>query len=344
MKRSALSLAVLVSLMAPTGAQAKPARQYVLKHPKHEHCRANYVRKVENVERREHRRTVKVRETFCVYVTPKLPAKTTTPAPTTSSPTARLRALDPSFTQSPANPLIVTYSYSASAEQEIGGVALPDPNLPSGVLAFYSDGLLSCSINVGGSVSGGQCTVSYSSFGTHTINVVYSSGENSATTGPETVTIVEPPIIPTTTTQIVTSGCNETAFESECTYTIDVSATAQNGATLTEGRIIDLTGAELPPHVTYMARIELPPAAAGCHVVITQALASPSVGVISPDCPGPWGHDTYYAPKGEWLEGEGLYERLSWSVLSAYTGQSGPLAFPLGWAASQSSSQTLPTE
>jgi hypothetical protein len=52
MKRSALSLAVLVSLMAPTGAQAKPAKQYVLKHPKHEHCRAHYVRKIEKVKRR----------------------------------------------------------------------------------------------------------------------------------------------------------------------------------------------------------------------------------------------------------------------------------------------------
>jgi hypothetical protein len=50
--RRALILAVLVSLMAPTGAQAKPAKQYVLKHPKHEHCRANYVRKVEKVKRR----------------------------------------------------------------------------------------------------------------------------------------------------------------------------------------------------------------------------------------------------------------------------------------------------
>lgn len=336
-KRSALSLAVLASLVAPTGAQAKPAKQYVLKHPKREHCRAHYVRKVEKVKRREQGRTVKVRETFCVSVSPNAPAKTATP-----SATVRLRALDPSFTQNPANPLIVTYSYSASADQESGGVALPDTNLPSGVLAFYSDGLLSCSINVGGSVSGGQCTVGYRSFGTHTIDVVYSSGENSATTGPETVTIVEPPIIPTTTTQTVQAeGCKERPYVEQikqrvCDYTVAATTIAQDGPQLTESRAIRLT--RTAPHEISEVSFGIPAGAAGCHVETIEVLPAEGItlrpieaGAYSSDCPGSSTHG---------------YEEYatSWSVLSVFGGTPGPLAFPLGWAASESASQTLPTE
>jgi hypothetical protein len=87
-------LAALVTLVLPAVAGATPAKQYVLKHPRHEHCKAHYVKKVETVrvrkaERRvEFGRTVKVRETFCVYVAPKtapapptLPAPVATPAP-----------------------------------------------------------------------------------------------------------------------------------------------------------------------------------------------------------------------------------------------------------------------
>ncbi len=72
---------IAVALIVPTGAQAAPVKQYVLKHPKREHCRAHYVKKVERVKKREHGRTVKVRETVCVHVAPKPAAKVVAPAP-----------------------------------------------------------------------------------------------------------------------------------------------------------------------------------------------------------------------------------------------------------------------
>jgi hypothetical protein len=82
MKRS-LMLAVVGLLAVPAVVQAA-AKQYVLPHPRHEHCRAHYVKKVETVKEREHDRAVKVRETVCVHVTPKAPAPTPEPAPQTA--------------------------------------------------------------------------------------------------------------------------------------------------------------------------------------------------------------------------------------------------------------------
>jgi len=43
-------------------------------------ARAHYTRKVESVKKSEHGRTVKVKETLCVYVAPKKKAATTAPA------------------------------------------------------------------------------------------------------------------------------------------------------------------------------------------------------------------------------------------------------------------------
>jgi len=193
-------------------AAAAPAEQYVLKHPRHEHCKAHYVKKVEQVKVRVHHKTVRVKETVCVYVAPKVNVITppprpkapplvaapltpitppSTPAPAIPEPAVTLRAhLDPSFVQSPSNPLAVTYSYSASATQ--AGNGSPEPNLPAGVLNLYSEGLLKCSINVGGSTTGGECPVTYSEYGVHTVVAEYLSGTTNATTGNETERI-EPP-------------------------------------------------------------------------------------------------------------------------------------------------------
>ena len=222
MQHLSTTLAVLAT------ALSSPAHKpYVLTHPKREHCRAHYVKRVERV----HKYHRLVKETFCVYVAPKPSAKIIIPpakaTPTTpNTPTAvRLRAhLDPSFTQNPANPLIVTYSYSASAEQE--GVKLATANLPSGVLAFYSEGLLICSMNVGAGVSGGECTIDYSSYGSHQVNVIYSSGESSTTTGTESVTIA-PPVVTLSLGVGVRSHTNPFAI----TYTVGASAegTLPNG-------------------------------------------------------------------------------------------------------------------
>jgi hypothetical protein len=52
-------------------------KQYVLPHPKREHCRAHYVKRVETYKLHGH----KVKGTYCVYVAPKPAAK---PRPTSS--------------------------------------------------------------------------------------------------------------------------------------------------------------------------------------------------------------------------------------------------------------------
>jgi hypothetical protein len=97
--------------------------------------------------------------------------------------------LDPSLTQDPTNPLEVTWYYSASADFQLGTAQQSDPSLPAGVLSLYSNGLLVQSVNVGGSVTSDYATTTYSSTGPVTIDVIYDSGSNTATTGDETYDI-----------------------------------------------------------------------------------------------------------------------------------------------------------
>lgn len=222
-------LAVLVTLLTPAVAQAT-TKQYVLKHPKHEHCRAHYTRKVERVKKREHGRTVKVRQTVCVYAAPKKAATTTT-TPTPSGPApvrvVTLQAhLDPSFAQSPSNPLAVTYSYSASATETINGTPSPNPNVPTGILNLYSDGLLKCSINVGGSTTGGECPVTYSATGKHTVITTYTSGTLSAT---ETYVEQIEPYATTITDSATVEAESGNPAEKPHLWTVTVSVTAPNG-------------------------------------------------------------------------------------------------------------------
>jgi hypothetical protein len=197
MCRAAIVAALLLAL--PAAAGATPVKQY---QPKaHAACRAHYVKRVETVKEHKHGKIVKVEQTWCVYVVP----KTKAPAPLAVTPVLAVQ-LDPSFTQSPTNLLEVTYSYSASAT--IGGS--PDSSLPDGVLEFFSDGLLECSEDVGGQIDGGTCEVTYTTYGAHTVNVIYDSGSESATTGNETETIEPPspvpppPALATTTTVTLT--------------------------------------------------------------------------------------------------------------------------------------------
>jgi hypothetical protein len=77
-------LAVLIGALALGGIAF--GKQYVLKHPKHERCRAHYVKRTKTINKHEHGRAVKVRETVCVYVAPKKTPSTTTPIPEPASP------------------------------------------------------------------------------------------------------------------------------------------------------------------------------------------------------------------------------------------------------------------
>lgn len=180
-----LWLMVAVVLLVPAAVQAAPAKRYLLRRG---HCRSHYLERREKVRRHERGKVRLVTVTFCVRAkAKKTPAQTPHAMPVTPSPTTRTVALqshlDPSFVQSPSNPLAVIYSYSASATttNPATGTTTAEPNLPGGFLDLYSDGLLACSINVGGSTTGGECPVTYSTTGVHQVIVTYSSGSLSAT-------------------------------------------------------------------------------------------------------------------------------------------------------------------
>ena len=133
--------------------------------------------------------------------TPTTVARTTTQAPValTAPPTtaAPVRAhVDPTFTQNAANPLEVTFAYSAS---------ITDGTLPVGTLSLTitAPGQVSvaggCTMNVGGSVYGGNCTVTLPYFGDWQVTTTY-AGATAGSTSTETVTVpgVNPTVPPTT--------------------------------------------------------------------------------------------------------------------------------------------------
>ncbi len=277
--------ALAASLTVPMATQAKlaePVKQYRLKHPRHEHCKAHYTGIVEKVSVREHGRTVKVRETFCVYVAPKKaaakapattpPATTTTATPTTPTPSTpapvslvTLHAdLDPSFTQDSSNPLAVTYSYSASATETVNGVTKPTASLPPGVLNLYSEGLLKCSINVGGSITGGKCFVTYSEYGAHTVVVEYLSGTTNATTGNETETI-EPPAI------TVRNAWGTTAPTNGPASTIKITRGSSAAVTLTDANFEGAISVGLTDNLGDTCTAPVTGAEASCSMAVTGA-------------------------------------------------------------------------
>jgi hypothetical protein len=93
--------ALLIALAVSAVARAA-TKQYVLPHPSREHCRAHYIKKAETVKKRARNKTTTVRETFCVYVAPKLEASPVTPAPTVPAPvTTPTPAPSPAPTPSP---------------------------------------------------------------------------------------------------------------------------------------------------------------------------------------------------------------------------------------------------
>jgi hypothetical protein len=90
--RTILAMLLGVAMLAFPGL-ALASKEYVLKHPGREHCRAHYVKRSKTVRKKAHGRQVRVRLTVCVYVRPasRPPVKTapvSTPAPTpVSTPT-----------------------------------------------------------------------------------------------------------------------------------------------------------------------------------------------------------------------------------------------------------------
>jgi hypothetical protein len=70
-------VSVLVVAFFALGGTAIAAKQYVLKHPKHEHCKTHYVKKTKTIKKHGH----KVKEIVCVYVAPKAKPVETVAAP-----------------------------------------------------------------------------------------------------------------------------------------------------------------------------------------------------------------------------------------------------------------------
>ena len=106
--------------------------------------------------------------------------------------------VDPTFTQSATDPYVVTYQYSADAiattdnqSKDLGATG----QLPAGVLNLYTplspgqSAGLACSMNVGGSVTGGPCTVTYQQFASYTITTQYIPNGFNPTTSSDQVAI-----------------------------------------------------------------------------------------------------------------------------------------------------------
>ncbi len=113
-----------------------------------------------------------------------IPTTTTTTSTTSGTTTtvppgatiAYSATVDPRFAQDPANPLKVTYTYSAQASTTVNGVDLALASLPAGTLSLSANGAQECTMQVGGTVSGGTCPVTFAAFGSEAIVATYATG------------------------------------------------------------------------------------------------------------------------------------------------------------------------
>jgi hypothetical protein len=230
-RRIAVPLALAMLLMIPGAALGKPAKRYVLRHPARELCRAHYTRRITTVVKRVHGHRVRVPLTICVRKGSRHHRPGTTPQPHGLPPGTKPGVtlhdrLDPSFKQSPTNPLAVTYSFSASASESVNG-SERSTSLPAGFLNLYSDGLLACSINVGGSVTGGECPVTYGGFGAHKVVVIYDA--DSLDTTETAVEQIKPFTTRTTLKLSGPTSCSNSEETEKCSYVAEVASVDQNG-------------------------------------------------------------------------------------------------------------------
>jgi hypothetical protein len=93
-----LVVCVMAALVSSSGASTP--RRYILRHPKREHCRRHYTRKVVTVKKRIHGHTKKVRRTVCVHVPRKRAPSTLSPQLATPAP---IPALAPISTPAPVS-------------------------------------------------------------------------------------------------------------------------------------------------------------------------------------------------------------------------------------------------
>jgi hypothetical protein len=211
--RKTILITLVAFLVFAAAAAAKTPRYYVPR--PHHTCRLHYVKHTVRIPERRHGKIVRrhhkivtVKQTRCVHVAP-TSAKPNPPAST--APTVRYSArVDPSFVQSPDNPLSITYSFSADATATVNGVTTDLAStgaLPDGVLNLYTTyvpgqpaspigiGLppngesLICAIDIGGSTAGGSCPTTYQTTGTYqvTTQAIWSTTNSVTQTDSETI-------------------------------------------------------------------------------------------------------------------------------------------------------------
>lgn len=127
--RRLLPIAAAVGVLFLAFPVVAGAKSYVLKHPKHEHCKASYTRKVETLgKRREHHRMVKVKDTVCVHVKAKKAPSATVETPsstetTTTTPvTTTTLAVHPGACSGPGDSPLPEYDCSYGVEATATGV------------------------------------------------------------------------------------------------------------------------------------------------------------------------------------------------------------------------------
>jgi hypothetical protein len=95
------AISILAILIAVPVALATN-KQYVLKHPKHEHCKAHYVKKIKYVREHGH----KIKQDVCQFIVP----QSTTPTPT---------KMEPELPKEEAKmPIATTTTLTATSEKE----------------------------------------------------------------------------------------------------------------------------------------------------------------------------------------------------------------------------------
>lgn len=269
-----LAAALPLSAASVAGATTKkvnPHATYAL--GKAKKCRTDFVKKTER-----HTVVVKVkgknvrkseRYVACTYVTPKvavvpapiaptvIPTPTTTapapapaaptpaPAPTPPAPSYSYEAhVDPTFVQSSTNALDVTYSFSADASETQGSnfTDLAQVNqLPNGVLDFYSNGSLACSLNVGGPQSSGTCDVVYPTPGDQTVVTEYIPNG----IDPVSQTDIEDIALFAPTLTLTNSTCTPLILEDECAWNPSVTVTGLTPGQPPTGATVSIAGVPL---------------------------------------------------------------------------------------------------
>lgn len=204
-------------------------------------CKRGFVVKTIRTTKHAHGRVIHTRVQHCVR------KKTTVKQ---IPPVVRFQTkVDPTFTQNPANPMAVTYSYSADATATQGAKTLDlaqADQLPAGVLNFYSSATpggpeaLYCSMNVGDATSDGSCPITYKATGTYDVTTQY------IPTGATAVTETDQEAIGpfTTKTVVQVTPVASNGPSNHATYTMTTSVTDQNGVAVTGDVLMLFKGAD----------------------------------------------------------------------------------------------------